>query len=388
MMFGYGMQCGTDINSVDPNTPKGTFLKLLCPKSCKACPNAQDKEEEVEYTDVEANGLTFRCRITGEDSSPNKVLFLHGFPEFAKFWFPLQNEWLATGADFHTVACDLRGYSPLASPDGIENYSYEIFAQDTWAIADQLGFKEFHLIGHDHGAGLGWLVASQPQAKSRIKSYTALSVPHVDTFSEALFGDKAVVEQQVAFQYSRNFKVADSASRGLDKMFGFPIQKPLWWYQNSRIASVPVLSDEDLVKYADNAEFSLWVRQSFKPALPVDDGAPVDPVGDIQVPVFFICGAKDPYLLCDHDYVKNQEALLKAGYRTKTYQSCEHNLFGCEDEKDSASVMSDISAFLQSQVGTACQAQKYRLVSRKFPALCLDASKLSSSTATNRALHS
>jgi hypothetical protein len=111
------------------------------------------------------------------------------------FQFPLQNEWLATGADFHTVACDLRGYSPKASPDGIENYSYEIFAQvgimscfcryfyfffvmsqehrartsnhkqstqtctinhqDAWAIADKVGFEEFHLIGHDHGAGLG-----------------------------------------------------------------------------------------------------------------------------------------------------------------------------------------------------------------------------------------
>jgi hypothetical protein len=57
----------------------------------------------------------------------------------------------------------------------------------------------------------GWLVASQPQAKSRIKSYTALSVPHVDTFSDAVFGDKAVVEQQAASQYMRNFQVQNGA---------------------------------------------------------------------------------------------------------------------------------------------------------------------------------
>mmetsp|Transcript_20241 Transcript_20241/g.40122 ORF Transcript_20241/g.40122 Transcript_20241/m.40122 type:complete len:234 (+) Transcript_20241:29-730(+) len=33
-----GMGCDTDISTVDPATPEGTFVKLVCPASCDACP--------------------------------------------------------------------------------------------------------------------------------------------------------------------------------------------------------------------------------------------------------------------------------------------------------------------------------------------------------------
>ncbi len=50
----------------------------------------------------------------------------------------------------YITACDLRGYSPLASPNSAAQYSYNILQTDVWAMADALGFNTFHLIGHDH----------------------------------------------------------------------------------------------------------------------------------------------------------------------------------------------------------------------------------------------
>merc|ERR1712086_943746 len=34
-----GMGCDTDIATMDPNTPAGTFVKMVWPASCDACPD-------------------------------------------------------------------------------------------------------------------------------------------------------------------------------------------------------------------------------------------------------------------------------------------------------------------------------------------------------------
>lgn len=56
----------------------------------------------------------------------------------------------------------------------------------------------FHLVGHDHGAALGWYTAAED--KGSVLSYAALSVPHLDAFNAGLFGPTADVQQQIASQ--------------------------------------------------------------------------------------------------------------------------------------------------------------------------------------------
>ena len=63
-------------------------------------------------------------------------------------------------------------------------------------VADTIGAEEFHLIGHDWGAVVGWsAVLTNP---SRITSWTALSIAHPAAFGAALRDDP---DQQARSSY-------------------------------------------------------------------------------------------------------------------------------------------------------------------------------------------
>ena len=151
----------------------------------------------IRCREVQANGLTFNCRFAGPTSVAKPgVLLLHGFPEWSSMYMDLMRALAAQGHP--SVACDQRGYSPKASPATRGDYEYMNMVNDTWGIAAAAGLGEaFHLIGHDHGACLGWKVAGEGKRGSqRILSYTALSIPHIDAFSAGLVGPDADRAQQ------------------------------------------------------------------------------------------------------------------------------------------------------------------------------------------------
>jgi pimeloyl-ACP methyl ester carboxylesterase len=137
----------------------------------------------VEVTEIDANGMTFRCRRAGETGEP--VILLHGFPETSHMWAKLMP--LLSEAGYRVLAPDQRGYSPKARPTGKEHYRYIDHASDVVALADAVGWERFHLVGHDWGALSGWAVVDRwPE---RVSSWTALSVPHARAFGEAIRND-------------------------------------------------------------------------------------------------------------------------------------------------------------------------------------------------------
>ena len=115
---------------------------------------------------------------------------------------------------YHSIACNMRGYSVNARPSLESDYLYDKIASDVTALAEAFGMEQYHLIGHDHGACLSWYVAAEDAklAVPRLKSLTALSVPHLDAFSDGLYGPNADREQQIASQYFTVFNLWDSAS--------------------------------------------------------------------------------------------------------------------------------------------------------------------------------
>ena len=69
------------------------------------------------------------------------------------------------------------------------------------AVADAVGFERFHLVGHDWGAVVGWqTVFTDAQ---RLDSYTALSIPHIVSFGNALANNQ---EQQDKSGYMAFFR--------------------------------------------------------------------------------------------------------------------------------------------------------------------------------------
>src|SRR6202040_592666 len=67
-----------------------------------------------------------------------------------------------------------------------DNYRIEKLIADVLAIIDAAGYgqRRFHLVGHDWGGSLAWIVADK--YPERIASLTMLSRPHPASFVRAM----------------------------------------------------------------------------------------------------------------------------------------------------------------------------------------------------------
>ena len=146
------------------------------------------------YTNTDENfadvfitrNLTFTCRVGGMKNTGETVILLHGFPETSKMWCDLIK--VLSSSNYRVVAPDQRGYSQGARPLKVSDYKINKLTQDVVNLADAFKANRFHLIGHDWGAAVGWVLSSI--YKDRIITYSALSVPHLDAFSDAISNNK------------------------------------------------------------------------------------------------------------------------------------------------------------------------------------------------------
>ncbi len=95
-----------------------------------------------------AEGIRLEVAHGGQGSP---VVLLHGFPQTGLMWSAVAGELSAQ----HTVIVpDLRGYGRSDHPEesSPQTYSKATMAADVIAVARQLGFETFALIGHDRGA--------------------------------------------------------------------------------------------------------------------------------------------------------------------------------------------------------------------------------------------
>jgi pimeloyl-ACP methyl ester carboxylesterase len=123
-------------------------------------------------------GLAFDALVAGPPDG-ELVVLLHGFPQSAAMWTPQLEALAANG--YRAVAFDQRGYSPGARPAATADYRIRHLVGDVLAVA---GTRPFHLVGHDWGAVVAWHVAGRHP--ERVRTLTALSVPHPIAFAVAL----------------------------------------------------------------------------------------------------------------------------------------------------------------------------------------------------------
>lgn len=156
---------------------------------------------------VEARGLTFEVR-TGGPEGGEPVLLLHGFPQHGGEWDEVVSALHAAG--LRTYAPDQRGYSPGARPAEVAAYRIPELVADAVALLDALGVEAAHVIGHDWGAAVAWrLAAHHPD---RVRTLTAVSVPHPAAMSYALGNDR---RQQARSSYMLLFRRAGLAEKVL-----------------------------------------------------------------------------------------------------------------------------------------------------------------------------
>ena len=150
-----------------------------------------------------ASGWTFRAREAGSPDRP-LVLLLHGFPESSRCWdatLPVLAE-----AGYHPVAFDQRGYSPGARPDDVAAYKPDLLVADVLEVADALGADRFHLVGHDFGGMVAWMVAGHHP--DRVRTLTVASTPHPAAFrrSYQAAGASSDDDQHERSGYMRAFR--------------------------------------------------------------------------------------------------------------------------------------------------------------------------------------
>ena len=135
-------------------------------------------------TPIAVGELTFDVWTAGpEDNEP--VVLLHGFPQSAASWALVAPALIEAG--FRVIAPNQRGYSAGARPSDVADYTTDALVGDVVGLLDALDIEQAHIVGHDWGAAIAWpLAVGHPD---RVKTLTAVSVPHLAAYGKALRDD-------------------------------------------------------------------------------------------------------------------------------------------------------------------------------------------------------
>jgi pimeloyl-ACP methyl ester carboxylesterase len=157
--------------------------------------------------EVHRDGLTFDVRRGGPPGG-EPVLLLHGFPQTAAMW-----DTVAAGLHqrgYRTVAPNQRGYSPGARPPGVRPYRLPELVEDAAAVVDEAAGGPVHVVGHDWGGTVAWmLAASHPEL---VRTLITISGPHPGAYLRSAVRTR----QALASWYFPVFGVPGLVERVLD----------------------------------------------------------------------------------------------------------------------------------------------------------------------------
>jgi len=146
--------------------------------------------QRVETTD----GISLAVR---DEGAGTPVLLLHGFPDSSYVW---RHQIPAlTAAGFRAIAPDLRGLGESDKPHEVEAYRMTTIAKDVVAILDHFGIERTHVVGHDFGANLAWVVAGLDPG--RVDRLVTMSVGHPNTQLEPTVDQREKAWYMLWFQF-------------------------------------------------------------------------------------------------------------------------------------------------------------------------------------------
>lgn len=191
-------------------------------------------DDEVTHGTVDVGAV--RLHYVEEGEGPLVVL-LHGFPEF---WWSWRNQIPAlVKAGFRVVAVDQRGYGGSDKPRRWQDYRIEQLAADVAGLIAALGEERAHVVGHDWGAAVAWMVATlHPE---RVDRLAILNVPHPARMFEGLRTPRQLAKSWYMFFFQIPWLPETLVTRGGKRALAGA-------YRDARPGA---FSDEDLDRYAD-----------------------------------------------------------------------------------------------------------------------------------------
>jgi pimeloyl-ACP methyl ester carboxylesterase len=117
------------------------------------------------------NGLSLYVEQHG---AGDPVLLVHGWPDSARVWRHQVPFLVVNG--FRVVTLDLRGFGRSERPEDVAAYSLLNAVGDLVQVLDSANVTRAHVVGHDWGAAVAWLMAALHP--DRVDRLVILSVPH------------------------------------------------------------------------------------------------------------------------------------------------------------------------------------------------------------------
>lgn len=268
----------------------------------------------AERIEIAANGLVFPALAAGEGPL---VLLLHGFPESPES-FAGQIPALAA-AGYRAVAPTMRGYAPSCQPaDG--DYHAVRMAEDVAAIADALGADRFHLVGHDWGANIAF--AATALAPARVRTLTAIAVPHPARFGAIVATDAA---QQARSGYVFEFLTPEADARLAADDFAWLERlwrswSPGWAEPDAALATVKTAFRQPGVIAAALG----YYRQAFDPDSPAALASQALLAGPFAAPTLGIVGEDDGCIAADVFAAAMDPADFPVGLRVERIAGAGH----------------------------------------------------------------
>jgi pimeloyl-ACP methyl ester carboxylesterase len=144
---------------------------------------------------IQGDGVTLAVLDEGEG---RPVVMLHGFPDSSYLW--RHQVPVLVDAGMRVIAPDLRGFGESDRPAAVEDYAIMRSLADVVAILDALEVDRAHVVGHDWGAGLAWVVAGL--APERVDRLVVLSVGHPNTQREPTLEERRRAWYMLFFQFT------------------------------------------------------------------------------------------------------------------------------------------------------------------------------------------
>ncbi|MFI5395411.1 MAG: alpha/beta fold hydrolase [Candidatus Binatia bacterium] len=221
------------------------------------------------------NELSLRVIDEGKGTP---VVLLHGFPDSSYLW---RHQIPAlVGAGFRVIAPDLRGFGQSDKPEAVHEYALPVVINDVTGVMDQLGIQRAHVVGHDWGAAVGWMLGAY--FPERVDRLVALSVGHLATFMDLPIEQREKSWYMLLFQFQG---VAEQLLQADDwKLFRQFLRN-----QGDVDRYLEDLSRPGALTAALN-----WYRANVAPEMLV---VPAPPVPPVQAPTLGIWSSGDKYLL-------------------------------------------------------------------------------------------
>jgi pimeloyl-ACP methyl ester carboxylesterase len=277
---------------------------LIVAGACAPQPSPTPTTTAREIT-VNSNGVAQYVRVSGNPSSGNVLIAIHGGPGMTSDYM-LNLEKLA-GPDLAVVNYDQRGTgrssSPQADPD---NYTLEQYAEDLDAVRRATGVESIHLFGHSWGGIVAQRYASLHPEHVRSLILMGSGPP---TREQTLACQDAIRQRIIELmQQGIISENPESNASGSESFIQAYFSDPNFWFSADDLGSAPLIDEgteqvSDLTwtanasfnLTADLAELNLRVLNLWgddDPARPVANPAILAalPNAEVETVVFSHCG--------------------------------------------------------------------------------------------------